>query len=631
MLCKQKTLISPRYRIIVSVACVLFVAACGGGGESNPSSLHATDQTGRALVAVSTEPAGVNCVTGGSRVNAGLDSNADGVLTAAETQTVQYVCNGIAGTPGIPGASGAAGSAGARGLAGSSGVAGWSTLVHVSVEPASTNCTRGGSRIEAGFDVNGNRVLDAAEVESTGFVCAAADGMPGTGGTNGTNGASSLFAIVVESAGVHCAYGGSRISSGLDLNADSALDAGEVTSTTYICNGPPGPGLTWVDVTSSSVQAQSNTGYLADTAVEVTVTLPAAPALGDLVRVSGIGSGGWQVAQNAGQSVFTGSTAWHGHDQVRAWRGVASSADGTRLVASVRFGQLYTSVDSGMSWTPRAAVKDWTGVASSADGMHLVALAYDDDIYTSADAGVTWVPSGIRRYWISAASSADGSKLVAGAAYPAGQLYTSTDFGVTWTPRETNRQWITVASSADGSKLVAAAQGGSDFLYTSTDSGVTWTPRESARDWYGVASSADGTRLLASAINGSLYTSADAGVTWVPRAGPRFWKFVASSSDGRRLLATSNDGPLFVSSDLGVTWAARETSRSWNYAAMSADGRKLFATTDGDQIFNAGIAVRTTPGISGSIRGAQGESIELQYTGGGLFTTLSSSGDLQVQ
>jgi hypothetical protein len=47
----------------------------------------------------------------------------------------------------------------------------------------------------------------------------------------------------------------------------------------------------------------SNTGYEADSASLVTITLPAAPIAGDVVSVTGLGSGGWRIAQNAGQQI----------------------------------------------------------------------------------------------------------------------------------------------------------------------------------------------------------------------------------------------------------------------------------------------------------------------------------------
>jgi hypothetical protein len=80
-------------------------------------------------------------------------------------------------------------------------------------------------------------------------------------------------------------------------------------------------------------------------------------------------------------------------------------------------------------------------------------VEYGGRIYTSSDSGVSWTARESDRNWFGVASSADGSKLVASVEH--GQLYTSSDSGVSWTARESNRYWWNVASSADGSKLVA--------------------------------------------------------------------------------------------------------------------------------------------------------------------------------
>ena len=80
---------------------------------------------------------------------------------------------------------------------------------------------------------------------------------------------------------------------------------------------------------------------------------------------------------------FVGRT-WTPRESSRIWFSVASSADGTKLVAVVNGGQIYTSTDSGVSWTPRESNRDWISVASSADGGKLVAVAgFDGQIYTS--------------------------------------------------------------------------------------------------------------------------------------------------------------------------------------------------------------------------------------------------------
>ena len=77
---------------------------------------------------------------------------------------------------------------------------------------------------------------------------------------------------------------------------------------------------------------------------------------------------------------------------------MASSADGSRLVAADYTGQIYTSSDYGETWTPHEIdnVFVWVSVASSADGSRLVAVAFGGRIYT-------WpAPSG----WLTASSDA---------------------------------------------------------------------------------------------------------------------------------------------------------------------------------------------------------------------------------
>jgi hypothetical protein len=225
---------------------------------------------------------------------------------------------------------------------------------------------------------------------------------------------------------------------------------------------------------------------------------------------------------------------------------MASSADGTKLVVAT-FGQdIYTSPDSGVTWVDQTESDGltgglgWSSVACSTDGTKIIAAAYEEYvypaytngvIYTSADSGVTWTRRGGRGTWNSVASSADGTKLVAVDGAP-GQIYTSTDSGTNWTAHDSNRVWQAVASSADGTKLVAAVFNGP--IYTSTDSGTNWTAGEINPDfagggsyadtninrgWRSVACSADGTKLIAvdnpgGGTNGLIYIS---GVVIAPK------------------------------------------------------------------------------------------------------------------
>ena len=470
---------------------------------------------------------------------------------------------------------------------------GLSARLLMTSEAPGANCPMGGSRIDAGVDADGNGVLDPSEVTSTQYAC---NGSGGTTGAAGAAGTSLLIETSSEAAGANCAVGGQKIRAGYDSNGNGVLDAAEVASTGYVCNGASGPGITWVHVTGTSVQASTNAGVLADNTAQVIVTLPSNPVLGDLVQISGVGAGGWRLAQNAGQSVATGNLSggafaevWTARDSAKSWRAVASSSDGMRLAAVVGGGQVYTSSDGGETWTARETNRNWSSVASSSDGTALVATVDGGQIYTSSDAGATWVARDSNRAWQSIASSADGVRL-AGLVY-GGQIYTSTDSGATWTARESDRLWTAVASSADGTQLVAAGHGGQ--IYTSTDAGASWAARELDRGWRSVASSADGTRLAAALMGGAIYTSNDSGLTWTARAsGARFWHAVASSADGTRLVALDDGGQVYTTVPTVVD--------------------------------------TTVPGSAGTIVGRQHDALDLQYVGNGTFMVRSASGVFDI-
>jgi photosystem II stability/assembly factor-like uncharacterized protein len=354
------------------------------------------------------------------------------------------------------------------------------------------------------------------------------------------------------------------------------------------------------------------------------VKLTSLPAAGTL-KLDGVNVSGSPMVTRLPRPVGVVWTARMA-DRNRYWGKIASSADGTKLVATVYGGQLYTSTDSGVTWTARMTDSDrgWSPVASSEDGTKLVAAVYGGQLYTSTDSGVTWTARESNRSWSSLASSADGTKLLA--AVDEGQLYTSTDSGVTWTARGTNGgSWRTVASSADGTKLVAAKYSG--LLYTSTDSGVTWTARDIPRPWWSVASSADGMKLVAALYQNQLYTSTDSGVTWTARESNRWWRSVASSADGIKLVAVEETGLVFTSMDSGVTWAAQTmpaSDRRWNSVASSADGAKLAAVVqDGLPYTSVSTSAPVISYAAPITRGQQSFTFQVQDDGAGNNLDLS--------
>src|SRR5208283_2478592 len=98
------------------------------------------------------------------------------------------------------------------------------------------------------------------------------------------------------------------------------------------------------------------------------------------------------------------------------------------FIEVVIFCGLFSTVNSTLAqtWLPvtNAPVTSWNAIASSADGTKLVAVTYNGLIYNSADSGATWTTNDMsdRLTWVSVASSADGVKLVASGNH----IYTST-------------------------------------------------------------------------------------------------------------------------------------------------------------------------------------------------------------
>ncbi len=298
---------------------------------------------------------------------------------------------------------------------------------------------------------------------------------------------------------------------------------------------------------------------------------------------------------------------WVARDSNRNWSAVASSSNGSKLVATVMGGQIYTSTDLGATWgVGGSAVGNWSAVASSADGVKLVAArsgAGVGQIYTSPDAGATWALQGLSptRDWTALASSADGTKLVG--VGNASELFTSTDSGANWTPRSSARVWADVAGTPDGVRLVACEAGAAGRIYVSIDSGVTWALGGNATypvgNWAGVACSDDGFRMVAVMNGGQVYTSVDVGTTWTPQvASPTAaWKAIGANLTAQWLVGVTTGGNIYTSTDSGATWRASDSARAWTCVASSSNGMDLVAGVNGGQIYTSNALVSGTRAI----------------------------------
>ena len=143
---------------------------------------------------------------------------------------------------------------------------------------------------------------------------------PVTAMTINNNGVVTLAnALPVGSGGsgrtTATAYGvicGGTTSTGAHQSIASVGTAGQVLTS----NGPGAlptfqnqSGYIWNEITGTTQTMAVESGYIANNAALVTLTLPSTASIGDSVAVAGKGAGGWKIAQNAGQVIRAGSSS----------------------------------------------------------------------------------------------------------------------------------------------------------------------------------------------------------------------------------------------------------------------------------------------------------------------------------
>ena len=389
----------------------------------------------------------------------------------------------------------------------------------------------------------------------------------------------------------------------------------------------------WIPFSGTSTQAMADAGYMLTSSLFTTITMPSAPIAGDIVRISGAGSGGWRVIGSGAQSFIGNFSSYHNSSFYPAafssgnnWVSLASSADGIRMYA-VGVGGVYSSTDSGHTFSgPNGFFSGgWTGIATSADGNRVYAVTASKAIYASSDAGVNWLPilSTSASNCTSIACSADGTKVIA--AVKNGSVFISANSGGSWAGTGLANGTWNVAYAGNGSSYII---GGANALYISaTLSTFTAT-------FTGVAASYDGSKFAACSSAGLIYTNSGAG--WGSAPGPfSNLSCLAGSSDLTRLVTGGNGGGIYSSVNFGQNWSllAGSTNQVWAGLATSADATKLAAgvntASGGLYYYNAG-GQYTGGTTNTSIIGSQGSAVELQYIGNNQFMPISSSGSLWV-
>ncbi len=432
------------------------------------------------------------------------------------------------------------------------------TLVAVKASSQPGSCVSGAVDVTAGFDLNGDGTLQDTENSFTETVCLSA-----------ANGANSLVSMVNESAGANCAAGGKKVMVGPDSNLNGQLDAAEVATTGYVCNGvagatgatgPQGPaGADGADGANGAQGAQGPAGP------------QGAQGIPGVAGTNGTNGTNGSDGKNSLVKISVeaaGANCTYGGNKIET--GVDTSGNNVLEAGEVtQTAYVCNAARAGLPWITTA-----TAVTALADTGYIVT---GGSVTTVTLPDNPAVGSVVRIN----GTGAGGWKL----GQQANQIVKMpTEIG----PIALNQPWTDIApggseriaSSYDGTKLLQPR--GTDGLFRSTDSGSSWTQLTNGlpvgAEFRGVHSSHDGTRLVAMVNGDQIYTSSDSGTNWTARDSARAWYVVSGSSDGKYLLAVESTGwGVYRSADFGATWASTGISIGSVLATpgVSPDGRYM--------------------------------------------------------
>ncbi|KQO98625.1 sialidase family protein [Leifsonia sp. Leaf264] len=145
----------------------------------------------------------------------------------------------------------------------------------------------------------------------------------------------------------------------------------------------------------------------------------------------------------------------------------------------------------------------WTGLDTSSDGKLVLAPVKTGQIFRTVDGTATtpvWTPVGPTATW-KGATIASGDSTIAYAVADNRKVVKSTDSGATWSDKESGEHpFVGVATSSDGSKVVAAASDG--HIHTSVNGGTAWHDWDAPGAWQSVAMSGDGAHIYLQSADG---------------------------------------------------------------------------------------------------------------------------------
>jgi len=286
-----------------------------------------------------------------------------------------------------------------------------------------------------------------------------------------------------------------------------------------------------------------------------------------------------------------GGVTWTQHAVADSYAlgSIACSDDGTKvfITGSDNYGGVFTSSDSGLTWTRRTPFgTPWGKIRCNSTGTILYATSdAQDRLQKSIDGGLNWtnLVNAPNNFYDQYAISSDAKHLIAvqSLGESGSQLYTSSDFGVTWTYRAAagTRLWSSaVWVSDDGLTMYACA----DYLYQSKNGGISWTVRPSSTNhsWQFLMCDNTTKTIMIGAAGGNMYRNTALPNTY---AGLEDWQIlyeVNPTVASWTYVATATSGELAVGNASVVTELTipKKDTPSFSVAMVSKTGANTLDT-----------------------------------------------------
>ena len=247
-------------------------------------------------------------------------------------------------------------------------------------------------------------------------------------------------------------------------------------------------------------------------------------------------------------------------------------ANAATLFGLVDTGELFASVDGGVSWSVLSTlpVSDATAIAAAETSSELYLATESGLVYRSTDGGLNWTATGA----VSASNVVDMLIHSSGDIYlltKTGDIYLSSDDGVSFSAMATLTASNHVALDGD--------EGGGDNLYTLTQTGEVAKSVDGGSTWnvVGAITTPDAVDIQSLGLDlyvltgtGIISRSTDQGVTWMTVGTVSQVHMTGMTRDGQTWVTTTKEGLVATSTD-ATSWSFVGSINQLNVIAIGND------------------------------------------------------------